>query len=97
MSRVNQRLEIVRFDSRPDVNTGYRVVQVAIDGHLAVPMDIHDSDYLSLSTRDFEEKLLANGEALLRYYGDARMIRHREDGSYISLSEGSDNPALSAA
>lgn len=88
--RVNRRLEIVRCDSlRPDATTGYFVVQVAIDGRLAVPMDIHVSDYKALTDKQFEAKLLHDGEALLRMYGDCRKVRFREDGSYISL-EGSE-------
>lgn len=97
MPRLNPRLEIVRFDSCPDSNTGYRVVQVAIDGVLAVPMDIHAEHINALSSKDFEAKLMRDGSALIRHYGDARYIRHHEDGSYISLTEGRDNPALSAA
>ncbi len=52
-------------------------------------MDIHESEYKPLTPKQFETKLLHDGEALLRHYGDCLKVRFREDGSYISLEEGS--------
>jgi hypothetical protein len=61
------------------------VVQVAVDGALAVPMDIHETDYGAMSAGAFEAKLLRDGLTLIRQYGDCRKVKYREDGSYISL------------
>ena len=75
------RLEIVRFDSYPDPITGYRVVQVALDGRLAVPLDIHESEYRELKADEFEKRLVRQAEIALSYYGDYRHARPNEDGT----------------
>ena len=75
------RLEIVRFDSHPDPITGYRVVQVALDGRLAVPLDIHESEYRELRADEFEKRLVRQAEIALSYYGDYRRARPNEDGT----------------
>jgi hypothetical protein len=60
-------------------------------------MDIHESNWKELSEEQRLTKLMHDGIVLLRQYGDCRKVRYREDGSYISLEEGSEFPALSAA
>jgi hypothetical protein len=75
------QLEIVRFDSYPDPITGYRVVQVALDGRLAVPLDIHESEYRDMSAEAFEKRLIVQARIALDYYGDHRNARQLEDGT----------------
>jgi len=75
-------LEIVRFDNRPDSITGFRVVQVALNGELAVPCDIHESEYREMSSEDFKQYLIRTARSALNYYGDARVLRRNEDGTF---------------
>jgi hypothetical protein len=81
MTVAMARLEIVRFDPYPDPVTGYRVVQVALDGRLAVPLDIHESEYRDLSADQFDKRLMRQAEIALSYYGDHRQARLNEDGT----------------
>jgi len=78
-------LEIVRFDNRPDPITGFRVVQVALNGELAVPCDIHEAEFREMSSEDFEAYLIRTARSALHYYGDARVIRRNEDGTFTPV------------
>lgn len=68
------KLEIVRWKHRADE---YLEIQIALDGVLCHPMDIHISDYLRCGSGvEGEKKFFAflrhQGQTLLEMYGDAR-------------------------
>lgn len=47
--------------------------QVAVDGSLAIPFDVHEADFLNFATPTLRNAFLARqGMSLLETYGDAR-------------------------
>ena len=84
--RVNSRLEIVSFENWPD-RTGYFKVQVALNGKLSWPFDIHESDWKQMNGHEQVAYLERSAIALLGRYGDAREIRVREDGQIVPRDE----------
>lgn len=84
--RLNERVEITHFD--PHWNSeGYRKIQVAVDGRLAWPFDIHQSEYGEMSDEEFEAYVEKCGRRLIDHYGDARKVRIREDGQVVPIEE----------
>ena len=80
--RLNSRVEIVSFEQWPD-RTGYFKVQVAVNGKLSWPFDIHESDWKQMDSGQQADYLERSAIALLGRYGDAREIRVREDGQIV--------------
>ena len=80
--RLNSRVEIVNFQPWPD-RTGYFQVQVAVNGKLAWPFDVHESDWHEMNARQRAAYLERSAISLLGRYGDAREIRIREDGQIV--------------
>ena len=80
---LNSRVEIVEFQPWPD-RTGYFKVQVAVNGRLAWPFDIHESDWQQMDEREQHAYLERSAIALLGRYGDAREIRVRDDGQIVA-------------
>ena len=56
----------------------YRRCQVAIDGNLAIPFDVHEADFIGFPSDHLRVAFLARqGMSLLETYGDARYPKHR--------------------
>jgi hypothetical protein len=83
--KLNSRVEIVKFQPWPD-RTGYFQVQVALDGHLAWPFDVSETDWAQMNDRERADYLERSAVTLLGRYGDAREIRIREDGAIVALN-----------
>ena len=82
------KLEIIRFDSMPDPASGYRVVQLALDGKLCVPLDIYEKQYREMTQERFEAYLRKQAEVAIRTFGDYRRVRRQEDGTYVQYDSG---------
>lgn len=80
--RLNPRLEVVSFQPWPD-RSGYFKVQVAVDGKLSWPFDVHEGDWGQLTEEQREAYLLMSATTLLGRYGDARKVKIREDGQIV--------------
>ena len=70
------------FQSWPD-RSGYFKVEVAVNGKVAWPFDIHEGDWKSMDDRERAAYLERSAITLLGRYGDAREIRVREDGQIV--------------
>jgi len=80
--RLNSRVEVITFQPWPD-RTGYFKVEVAVNGRLAWPFDIHEADWKEMTEREQHAYLERSAITLLGRYGDAREIRVREDGQIV--------------
>lgn len=84
--RLNPRVEIVHFDSRWNPE-GYRSIQVAVDGALSWPFDIHQSEYSEMDDDEFEAYVEKCARRLLAHYGDARDVRVTNEGQIVRREE----------
>lgn len=77
-----RRLEIIKHIDR---GFGTIEVQVAVDGRLAIPMDIHRSVRDFYPTEDeWFNYLTQSGETMLDVYGDARYPLPAEEAHRLS-------------
>lgn len=77
-------IEIVRYQSWPNAD-GYRSVQVAVDGRLSWPFDIHESVWGPLDEDGRMKYLEHSARTLIGRYGDARSTRINEAGDIVPL------------
>jgi hypothetical protein len=82
--RLNERVEIVHFDSHWN-SEGYRKIQVAVNGQLSWPFDIHRSEYFEMTDDEFAAYAEKCGRRLIAHYGDARKVKFRNDGQIVPL------------